>query len=94
MELRQTYYSFTLQPGIAGLVVEVTDGDPVEYGGLDTPFTADGHLVAGQQQEFDSSFVLHVPGKTTVETTYPPPPPIDAERVPPEPPPEAEREST
>lgn len=98
MDLQRTYYPFPVQQGIE-LVVHVTGGDDVEYGPDELPFTADGSLSAGQERQFDESFVLHFPGASSFEVNVAPteaeapqqdamsvPVPDDSEPLPPLPP--------
>ena len=71
MQLERIYYTFPVVEGVE-LLVEVEDGDPVEYGSRRLPFIADGELAVGDSREFDATFVLHVPGRSEVEVGTPP----------------------
>ena len=70
MQLERIYYTFPIQQGVE-LVVEVTDGDPVEYGTPGLPFIAAGQLALGDSQQFDETFILHVPGRSEIEVGTP-----------------------
>ena len=78
MDLELIYYAFPIHT-IGGLVVEVTSGDTVEYGSRNLPFVADGEMNVGDIQTFTASFVLHVPGKSSVEVTAAAPDPTEVE---------------
>lgn len=80
MQLERIYYTFPITQGV-DLLVEVTDGDPVEYGSRSLPFTADGELAVGDSRQFDKTFVLHVSGRSVVEVGHPAPEPLVVEQL-------------